>query len=1033
MESDTSNAALKSFPAWKDFVNHYTENGASQSKAQDAALLEDLIDNDITPQAFIAKNRAIGFAELKRSLDNICAAQSDKAGEKGPSRDLNDYITGRLISRWIALLTENRLYPPPESPSVSNAVKEKRDDIRRQEPGGLLASVILSTCSSTIGGGTKRAKGKLRNAQGIDIDKVSGASIKVFDNTLFVFNDDKGPQDLSSGARFKNYLYGRITAIAARNALISQKGAVSLDKETGGNDERTGHERFQDYKAPDPTRQAENNDQFALIMHIITQELNEQEQEVIKRRFGLNSDRIAHTPVEVAQELGISTEKVRQIETRAMRLVRAHAHEKIPDEEVVSARSLHTPSQEVPSFLLPTPLKTSDHPDYPYASLEPTAAALLESGDTRMKAIEMRHISDMLKAGMPTKWSAKPSFYNDVRTQWQEILDARKIIATTSIIADREIGETAIKLLRALINNAPDAGHASQILMSRKKDASDGLSYNALYKRFGHIDFRQPSKVAEALVYDPRWRDEVIAHLAHVPTQLMAEQVRDVYKPDHFDPTASFGECLEAYVGCGGKTFDKFLVLYCAAKGHEKDWRGKHIVSPDMFAKELNQGESSGQVIDRQTISFWIRPTSHEKPAQLTGRHRDIVSTRYSLTEYQRRCLDFINRAITTLDSVENIIDREELKIKNDPSPDTYSCAVAIFTGLLGAQPDLSPERLSKKIGGAIAATKIQAYVKHNKVNLAKLMTCVDKVACVLVPNDPKLARRAENLMLGLPSSREMSFRESITFARTQGYTIAEFFDMRRYQLRDQIKSHWQATHTTEKFDGTRAFREFILAEIPAGIPLTVVSLIQMRVSTEDCQTLPKVAGVNFLARKLGAENKEDIIAFRQLVYAHPLDAGHNKVETDLEALEQAGDDREKRREAVKKILQDIQERDGLRYRSDLAEEMFAHAQKTGIIIPDGTTADTFGNILNQLGKNNDRTSLVKAQIIAAYVFSDDPDRQKRLRNIITTTRQIGVNGRPVAAREDAGTEGHAAGIEHKPIAPDSDHIRKRTGRRREE
>ncbi len=70
----------------------------------------------------------------------------------------------------------------------------------------------------------------------------------------------------------------------------------------------------------------------------------------------------------------------------------------------------------------------------------------------------------MLTAGMSSKWTAKPKFYNDVSAQWQAILAVRKSIAATTIIDESEIRHLVIDLAKALVTHAPDASHIQAML-----------------------------------------------------------------------------------------------------------------------------------------------------------------------------------------------------------------------------------------------------------------------------------------------------------------------------------------------------------------------------------------------------------------------------------------------------------------------------------------------------------------------------------------------------------------------------------------
>lgn len=972
-------------PIWDEFAKRYTNDGQSDARVAEINLLNEFLSAETTPAGFLARHKALGFKALKESFDHVCQVQAEEGAEKGPERNLNDYIVSRMVDKWIGMLTPVGLYPPPESSSVPRSVKTKRDELRGGESaGGLLASSIASASLMAIRGAIKEVKGKLSFADGADLSMVEAEAVKVFDNTLFSYNESKGNQDVTQGARFKNYLYGRIVKIATSKVLGSITRDVSMDQDSGASDERTLHDKMPDSKAVDPSVSAERTDQVANILRIIQGELDDREQEVIKRRFGLGEDQKEHSLKEIGEELGLTRERIRQIEQAALRIIRSHANGGAEGEERPVARpftSRPVKAAPIPEVFTPAVLEQDREPatlksvDYPYISLTPVTGELSGDALTERKSAEARHITDMLSAGMSPQWSAKPKFYEDVFAQWQSILATRKGIAGASIIDNAETQRLVLELAQSLTAHAPDTSYAQSLKNpTAAREATNGLSYNAVYRRFKEVDFSHPEKIAQAMVYDPRWRDEVTGYLAHVPAAQIAEQLQEVYKPVCFEKSASFGECLEAYVLCGGGNITEFLQLYGRAKGYTKIWKGQDIVSAEMLAEEINQG-SSGEAVKIDTVHGWIHDNSAHAISQ---KHRDMLVQRYVLTDKQKLCLEFINGTIRSIDSAESILNREDEKLKSDKSPNVYATAFTVLKDLIGIHPDLTPEGLSTRIDGAISPIALQRWMKGHKINPDTLLPHIDQVSSALVPGNAALARRAANLMLALPSSETMTFHDAITFARKQGYTVREFIDMRRFQFRDEIREVWDKAHgASEEFNQFHAFEQFVRADKPAAVKFSESTISGLRKPADDYRLEPRT--LDFIATKLGAADDKDKIMFRQLVHACPLDAGQEKVDEALDEIEKAGDDVPKRQAAFKNMLVHLQERDGLSGLPELSQAMVAYAKKSALQLAKEPTDGRILKALTNLCAFHASTSEDKAAVIAAYAFQADDDRRKRL------------------------------------------------------
>ena len=109
-----------------------------------------------------------------------------------------------------------------------------------------------------------------------------------------------------------------------RVLLEAARLPYSLDAPTGEDEEGAIREFISDQTVPSPEDEALRSELASRIEHALTP-LDPREQEVLRLRFGLSTDR-EHTLAEVGRRLGISRERVRQIETRAVaKLRRAQA------------------------------------------------------------------------------------------------------------------------------------------------------------------------------------------------------------------------------------------------------------------------------------------------------------------------------------------------------------------------------------------------------------------------------------------------------------------------------------------------------------------------------------------------------------------------------------------------------------------------------------------------------------------------------------------------------------------------------------
>jgi RNA polymerase primary sigma factor len=105
---------------------------------------------------------------------------------------------------------------------------------------------------------------------------------------------------------------------------ISQD-TVSLETSVGEDDEdSTLGDFIEDVKTVSPDKVAA----LQLLrddVRTIIESLSPREQKILEMRFGLN-DGVAHTLEEVGQEFGVTRERIRQIESKALEKIQQHQH-----------------------------------------------------------------------------------------------------------------------------------------------------------------------------------------------------------------------------------------------------------------------------------------------------------------------------------------------------------------------------------------------------------------------------------------------------------------------------------------------------------------------------------------------------------------------------------------------------------------------------------------------------------------------------------------------------------------------------------
>jgi RNA polymerase primary sigma factor len=114
-----------------------------------------------------------------------------------------------------------------------------------------------------------------------------------------------------------------IDVAKVRHIMKISQGVVSLETPVGeGEEDSVLSEFIKDEKALSPTLSAARTLLQERLKDILV-DLTPREQKILKMRFGLN-DGVTHTLEEVGQEFGVTRERIRQIQAKALNKIREH-------------------------------------------------------------------------------------------------------------------------------------------------------------------------------------------------------------------------------------------------------------------------------------------------------------------------------------------------------------------------------------------------------------------------------------------------------------------------------------------------------------------------------------------------------------------------------------------------------------------------------------------------------------------------------------------------------------------------------------
>ena len=100
------------------------------------------------------------------------------------------------------------------------------------------------------------------------------------------------------------------------------QGTISLETPVGDEDDSTLEEFIREEKILSPNQEAAQRLLAAQIEEVL-KDLSPKEQKILRMRFGLAGE-MMHTLEEVGREFGVTRERIRQIEAKALEKIRQH-------------------------------------------------------------------------------------------------------------------------------------------------------------------------------------------------------------------------------------------------------------------------------------------------------------------------------------------------------------------------------------------------------------------------------------------------------------------------------------------------------------------------------------------------------------------------------------------------------------------------------------------------------------------------------------------------------------------------------------
>src|SRR5262249_4510017 len=106
-----------------------------------------------------------------------------------------------------------------------------------------------------------------------------------------------------------------------RRALESASEPVSLETPIGNNGDSKFGELIEDTFSPNPVERVEAADLRAVSNEAL-QTLTPREEKIVRMRFGLDQSGEEHTLEEISHLFGVTRERIRQIESKALKKLR---------------------------------------------------------------------------------------------------------------------------------------------------------------------------------------------------------------------------------------------------------------------------------------------------------------------------------------------------------------------------------------------------------------------------------------------------------------------------------------------------------------------------------------------------------------------------------------------------------------------------------------------------------------------------------------------------------------------------------------
>lgn len=303
---------------WEQFAANYTTARTSTYEANAVAMLDRIVFGEGVSE-IVRRNgdNVDSLAQIKYAVEDAALALSDAARSKA-TRPLHRAVVASLMQQWLDIErrygVESNLPPKRLGDAESD---ERQSSARQSSEGTLLAGIIRMTTHSAILTEAQRVHRRIASRH-VTIDDVLMVADRLFESALRRYRPDEGStfnSFLIEG--LKSFLSGTVFQTIVRNKDRGVGGTVDE-----GGPTRVPTRELADRRELSPSARIHDTEKTAAISRAL-ESLPDAERRVLMLRVGLAGGK-PHTLQEIADQLGLSKEGVRQVEARGLERCRRY-------------------------------------------------------------------------------------------------------------------------------------------------------------------------------------------------------------------------------------------------------------------------------------------------------------------------------------------------------------------------------------------------------------------------------------------------------------------------------------------------------------------------------------------------------------------------------------------------------------------------------------------------------------------------------------------------------------------------------------